>query len=57
MPYIARPVSRFQIRKLAWEIRKAVGYENKPYFPIVEFMENIMPIMFKGFNYEIAKFR
>jgi len=54
MFYIANAISRLNLRELATDIRKAVGYENKPYFPIVEFMENVMPKMFPGFNYEIV---
>jgi len=54
MSYIASAVSRANLRELAEWIRRAVGYENKPYFPIVEFMENVMPAMFPKFNYEIV---
>jgi Zn-dependent peptidase ImmA (M78 family) len=54
MSYVANAVSRINLRELAEWIRKTVGYENKPYFPIVEFMENVMPEMFPGFNYEIV---
>jgi Zn-dependent peptidase ImmA (M78 family) len=54
MAYIASAISRANLRELAEWIRRTVGYENKPYFPIVEFMENVMPEMFPGFNYEIV---
>ena len=43
MSYIASAISRTNLRELADWIRKATGYENKPYFPIIEFMENVMP--------------
>jgi len=54
MSYIAKAVSRVNLRELALWIRKTVGYEYKPYFPIVKFMEHVMPEMFPGFNYEIV---
>lgn len=54
MPYVAKPASRLNFRDYAAYIRKSVGLENKPYFPIVEFMELVMPDMFPGFNYEIV---
>lgn len=54
MSYIASAISRTNLRELADWIRKATGYENKPYFPIIEFMENVMPEMFPGFNYEFV---
>lgn len=37
MSYIASAVSRANLRELAVWIRAIAGYENKPYFPIVEF--------------------
>jgi hypothetical protein len=54
MSYIANAISRANLRELAKWIRMAVGFENTPYFPIVGFMENVMPYMFPGFNYEIV---
>lgn len=54
MSYIARAISRSNMRELAELIRKSIGFEKKPYFPIVEFMEFVMPEMFPGFNYEIV---
>jgi Zn-dependent peptidase ImmA (M78 family) len=42
------------LRELAKKIRCIAGYENIAYFPIVEFMENVMPYIFPGFNYEIV---
>jgi hypothetical protein len=54
MTYIARAVSRTELRELADWIRKKIGYENRPFFPIIEFLENVMPKMFHGFNYEIV---
>lgn len=38
-PYIATPQSRANIRANALRIRKALGYEKRFYFPIVEFLE------------------
>jgi len=54
MPYVASAISRANLREFAAWIRGIAGYENKPYFPIVELMENVMPELFPGFNYEIV---
>lgn len=54
-PYSIEPKSRKYLRGLALGIRKAVGLENCIYFPIVEFMEHMMPRMFNNFNYEIIE--
>lgn len=54
MHYIASAVSRASLQGIANRIREIVGYENKPDFPIVEFMEFVMPKLIPGFNYEIV---
>jgi hypothetical protein len=54
MSYIANAISRNNLRELAKWIREVAGYKSKPYFPIVEFMENVMPEMLPGFNFEIV---
>lgn len=52
--YIAEPLNRKQLRQLALQIRRTIGFENIPRFPVVVFLENIMPILFPGFYYEIV---
>ncbi|MCL2703245.1 MAG: ImmA/IrrE family metallo-endopeptidase [Defluviitaleaceae bacterium] len=54
MTYIAEPLTRKQLRQLAFQIRQLIGFENKPRFPVIVFLENIMPMIFPGFYYEIA---
>ena len=54
MTYISEPLSRMQLREIALFLRKMVGYENHCYFPIVPFLEYIMPREFKEFQYEIV---
>ena len=39
---IAKPKSREDIRNIALEVRKLIEYENKPFFPIVEFIEYVL---------------
>jgi len=50
--YLAPPVSRKNLRDAAYLIRKMVGLENQLYFPIVEFMELVMPKICPGFDYK-----
>lgn len=52
-PYIAPPTSRKNIREYVSEIRKIVGFENEPYFPIVEYLELGLPIIDQDFVLEI----
>lgn len=40
---LAAPVSREQIRKMAWIVRKASGEENRLYFDIVRFLDVVLP--------------
>jgi Zn-dependent peptidase ImmA (M78 family) len=54
MSYIANAISRKNLRELAESIRKTIGFENKPHFPIVEFMEWAMPDLFPGFRLEVV---
>ena len=51
--YLAPPISRKDLRAAAYQIRKAIGLENQLYFPIVEFMELIMPDLVPGFEYTV----
>lgn len=50
---IVEAKSRLNLREYAMQIRKNVGFENKLYFPVVEFLD-FMPEIFTGFHYEIV---
>ncbi len=54
MTYIAQPLSRKQLRQVALQIRHLIGFENTPRFPVVFFLENVMPTLFPGYYYEIV---
>jgi Zn-dependent peptidase ImmA (M78 family) len=54
MSYKATPMSRRQICRLIRYIKKQAGLENDLYFPILEFVENILPIMYKDYSFEIV---
>lgn len=54
MTYVAEPLSRKQLRRVALQIRKIIGFENNPRFPVISFLENVMPILFPDFYYEIV---
>lgn len=49
------PMSRLEIRNFAMTLREICGYENKFCFPVVRFLENILPEIIDGFNYEIVE--
>lgn len=51
--YKAQGVSRKDIRRFVKKIKKLVGLENELYFPIVEFLENILPEIIPDFQLEI----
>ncbi|TYQ14837.1 UNVERIFIED_CONTAM: Zn-dependent peptidase ImmA (M78 family) [Acetivibrio alkalicellulosi] len=51
--YIANPVSRNNLRELAYTIRCNTKTENEFYFPVLEFIEIVLPEILNGFNYEI----
>lgn len=46
------PMSRKNLRDFAWKFRQIFGMENELNFPIVKFIEWILPIL--GFDYEIV---
>lgn len=52
--YKAAPLSRRKIRKLVSIIRKVTGTENQLFFPVVKFMELILPQLIENFTYEIC---
>ena len=51
---IAPTLSRENIRMLTRELRKALGVENDPYFPIMEFVELLMPKLYEDFELQIC---
>ena len=52
--YRAAPISRGEIRKLAFALKKKVGLENELYFPILPFVENVLPILIPDFQFEVV---
>ncbi|MEH7223839.1 ImmA/IrrE family metallo-endopeptidase [Bacillus sp. JJ1566] len=51
--YIANPTSRKKIRMLTNSIRQVVGMFDENYFPVVEFLELVLPKLYPSFSYEI----
>jgi len=51
---IAQPISGQEIREITNQIRDLVGLTNDFYFPIVPFIEQVMPQIFSGFCYDIV---
>jgi Zn-dependent peptidase ImmA (M78 family) len=51
--YQAEPLKRIQLRAVAKQIRNLVGLENTINFPVMVFLEHIMPLLYKDFYYEI----
>jgi len=54
MEYIAEPVSRDNLRDLAFYLRKLLGLQDTLYFPVMPFLEHVMPSIYDGFHYEIV---
>src|SRR5690554_4390644 len=52
---VAKPMSRKKIRKFANMIRSACNKEKTHEFPVVHFLENIMPIICEDFIYDIVE--
>ncbi len=50
--YMAKPLSRKEIEDVSWLLRATVGLNERLEFPVVFFLENIMPSLYKGFDYE-----
>lgn len=53
MIVIAEPIQRNKLRALAAKIRELAGASDKLFFPIVQFIEHKMPLLFPGFHHEI----
>lgn len=52
--YKASAISRKNIQDFVRNLKKMVHLENEMYFPIVQFLENILPILIPGFQLEIV---
>ena len=50
--YRANPISRSAIQDYVHKLKKATGFENDLYFPVIEFMELVLPSINPGFSYE-----
>jgi len=46
--------SRRDIQRFVYSLKKKVGLENELYFPVIEFLENVLPMIIPDFNYEIV---
>lgn len=53
--YIAPPKTRESIRKDVFKIRRAAGFIKEPFFPIVTFLENSLPIIDPSFHLEVVQ--
>lgn len=51
---IAQPMSRKEIREFVYNLRKSLGVEDKPYFPIMSFLELLLPQLDEKFELQIA---
>jgi len=51
--HMVPPHRREEIANLAWVLRKHIGYSKRNFFPIVEFFEQILPILVPEFEQEI----
>lgn len=54
--FVAQGISRKQIRAFTKYIRELCGLKDCVYFPVVEFLENILPNLIDNFTYEIIEF-
>ena len=52
--YKADAISRDEIRKYVRLLKKNVGLEYELYFPILSFVENILPILISDFQFEVV---
>ena len=52
--YKADAISRDDIRRFVRSIKKLVGLEDELYFPILSFVENILPILVPDFQVEVV---
>ena len=52
--YKADPLSREYIRRFVHDLRREIGMENTLMFPIVQFVEHVLPILIPDFQFEIV---
>ncbi len=52
--YKADSISRNEIREYVRCLKKEIGMEYELYFPVVKFLENVVPILIPDFQLEIA---
>ena len=50
--YRAKPLSRNDIRRYVYYLKHLIGLENLYYFPILQFIENILPLLMPDFQFE-----
>lgn len=54
MEYVAEPLSRNTLRGFALRLREIFGLHHELYFPVMPFLEHVMPSICEGFHYEIV---
>lgn len=52
--YKANAISRNDIRRFIRHLKRQVGLEDVFYFPIVQFLENVLPVLIPDFQLEIV---
>ena len=52
--YKANPISRADIRRFVYSLKKKVGLEKVFYFPILPFTENVLPILIPDFQFQVV---
>lgn len=52
--YKADPVSREDIRRFIRVLKRKVGLEYELYFPILPFVENVLPLLIPDFQFEVV---
>jgi len=52
--YKADAVSRQNIRDYVYMLKKEVGLENVLYFPVLQFVENVLPVLVADFQFEVV---
>lgn len=53
--YEAKPSSRSQLSEFAFKFREMFNLENEYYFPIIQFIEWLLPFIDKNFDLEIVE--
>ena len=52
---VVPPLSRVDIEKMAFLVRDAIQCRDRPYFPVVSFLESIPELYDPGFDYEYVE--